>query len=137
MFFLQNDIDRHLVYNIITIGCFFVSIILQTAILIETIRPNNNNSEQNQNKPTLKLQKNSRKNVLCTSVIYLNDLGLIAVQIMINFIEIPMFFVLFINIVLYCVTLTFSYGDYTTRIFPFTLLKPDSVFKQRTVLTIC
>ena len=135
-FYLQNDLSEHLVYNLVTIGCFFVAIMLQSLILIESLRPSNDDSENEPNKPTLNLQKISKRNVLCTLVIYLNDLGLIAVRLMINLIEVPMFVVLLTNIVLNCVTLTLSFEDYITRIFPFMLLKPEKVFKRQVVQTV-
>ena len=130
----RNDFSKHLVYNLVTTGCFFVAIVLQTVILVLTIRPSDDQPENNQRKSILK--KNSRRNVLCTLVIYLNDLGLIVVQLMMSFVKIPMTVVLLTNIVLNCVTLTFSFEDYRERIFSFILLKPDKVFERQIVKSI-
>ena len=110
----------HLIYISAFLGCLLVTTILQTVILIETIKPICNHLNNNLSNPNNQLRNMLKRIIVSTLLFAISDFGLVVLQfVMVKIIGRPMTILLLINMNLNCFSLIFSYGDWKQRLFPF------------------
>ena len=113
------DSEKHLIYILAVLGCLFITTILQTVILIETVKPicNHSNNLSNSNN---RLRNILKRIIISTLLFAISDFGLVVVQfVMIKVIGRPLSILTLINMNLNCFSLIYSYGDCKQRLFPF------------------
>ena len=116
--YLNVDFNQHIFYVLLMLGCYFLTTVLQTVIFIETLRLKCNHVENNVSNQNL--QKKLKRIAMCTLVFSVSDLLLVVLQVvLVKLIKRQLPIVLLININLNCVSLSCSYEEYRSRLFPF------------------
>ena len=77
--YLNIDFDKHVVYVLLILGCFYVTTVLQAVIVFGTIRPKCNDLEKNVSNRNL--QKNLKIIAVYTLVFSVIDFGLVVLQL--------------------------------------------------------
>ena len=116
------DSGEHLIYILAVLGWLLVTTILQTEILIQTIKPicshlNNNLSNSNN-----RLRNILKRIVISTLLFATSDFGLVGDTVSFQNTKIigrPMSMLTLTNMNLNCFCLIFSYGDFKQRLFLF------------------
>ena len=119
-FYFNMNLKIHFIYIIVIMSCFFFTTILQTSVLIKTIRPIYNHLNNNSSVSTNRVRKVLKTLIVSSLLFAISDIVLVVSQfVMLEYIGRPMPLLAVTNINLNCISLMFSYGDHRPRLFPF------------------
>ena len=116
------DYDKHYISINIESGLFLTAVTLQTAILVEIIKPIYKHCKRLDNSTISNgsIRKTLYRVVVCTLVFFISDLGFgFAYLLGINKVDQRWTFLWALNLLVNTVSLMCSFNDYKTRIYPF------------------